>query len=137
VFKVEHNYHNILHISYCGEKIEHIKSNGLTAISVRKKDRRITFTNSHITEQKTSPLSSWFLSPGGAPNFGKPDQEAAEYTQIRTSGGTGKGELVTALNKEIEENDEFTQQLLASLAEGALDHQQTNNTISIPGSPST
>jgi len=87
--------------------------------------------------KKTSPLSSWFLSPGGAPNFGKPDQEAAEYTQIRTSGGTGKGELVTALNKEIEENDEFTQQLLASLAEGALDHQQTNNTLSIPGSPST
>ena len=85
--------------------------------------------------KKTSPLSSWFLSPGGAPNFGKPDQE--RYTQITTSGGAGKGELVTALNKEIEENDEFTQQLLASLAEGALDHQQTNNTISIPGSPST
>ena len=85
--------------------------------------------------KKTSPLSSWFLSPGGAPNFGKPDQERA--TQIRTSGGAGKGELVTALNKEIEENDEFTQQLLASLAEGALDNQQTNNTTSIPSSPST
>ena len=83
--------------------------------------------------KKTSPLSSWFLSPGGAPNFGKPDQSD---TQITTSGRAGKGELVTALNKEIEENDEFTQQLLASLAEGALD-QQTNNTISIPGSPST
>ena len=84
--------------------------------------------------KKTSPLSSWFLSPGGAPNFGKPDQSD---TQITTSGRAGKGELVTALNKEIEENDEFTQQLLASLAEGALDHQQTNNTTSIPGSPST
>jgi len=101
------------------------------------------------TNQKTSPLSSWFIT-GGAPNFGATTAPATtNTTSIATNASNAtnyattttinpsKDKVLQALNTEIEAQDNFSQMLMKELNEGSLDSIKDSSIISIPGSPSS
>ena len=98
------------------------------------------------TNQKTSPLSSWFIT-GGAPNFGATTAPATTNTTSIATNATNyattttinpsKDKVLQALNTEIEAQDNFSQMLMKELNEGSLDSIKDSSIISIPGSPSS